>query len=135
MYVEGDPLSYGDPYGLTSQMCLYPGFNNDWPHAFTCVNGKCAGWYPSSSRNGRPVGEWKAMINSDGGYGNDNSEVSNSYCRDILSCDDEFTDKCILECRKNPPSRYNVFYSNCFTVAADCVSRCVVSSCKQKLLN
>ncbi|QTD47370.1 hypothetical protein J1M35_11765 [Ottowia testudinis] len=133
-YVGGNPLGFTDSMGLKSQICFYKGFNNDWPHVFTCVNGDCAGWYPSSSSNGKPKGPWGAMLDSDGQYINDNDEVSKSYCRDVKSCDEEFTDQCILQCRNNPPSSYNVFTSSCFNAAKDCEQKCVARSCANKLL-
>ena len=135
-YVGGNPLGFSDASGLKAQMCFYQGFNNDWPHVFTCVDGNCAGWYPSGYSGRKPKGPWEAMLNSNGAYVSDNDLVSESMCKDVPTCEESYTDQCILECRtsKNSPSSYNVLDSNCFTAANQCVKSCAAKSCQRKFL-
>src|SRR5260370_1078239 len=77
-YVGGNPLNFIGPKGLEAQICTYPGFNNDWPHVFTCVNANCAGWYPSGYSGAKLKGPWAAIMNSNGAYVYDSDIVYKS---------------------------------------------------------
>lgn len=136
-YAENTPTGYIDPLGLASQICTYPGGQGQWPHMFTCVNGNCAGWYPSMASGTTPKGPWEAMINSNGAYVPDNDKVSKSYCAAVSSCDEAYTDQCILACRNNAnrPSHYNVVSSSCINAVQQCVEGCVINSCKMRIMN
>ncbi len=134
-YVGGNPLQLKDPSGLNSEMCFYPGFDQDWPHSFTCVNGNCAGWYPTDGKGDKSKGPWEGMLISDGAYFKDNDKVPKSYCTPIPNCDEKAMDQCMLQCRLNPPSSYSITDSNCFTAAKDCATQCTMKSCKSKKIN
>ena len=114
-------------------MCFYEGFNQDWPHVYTCVNGNCAGWYPRGSKNGDEKDGFLGMFYSDGGYAKDNDLVPKSSCRSIPNCDEKAMDQCMLECRLNPPAKYDLLGSNCFHAANDCAAKCQINSCKKRL--
>lgn len=109
-----------------SEMCFYPGFNQDWPHTFTCVNGNCAGWYPTDGKGDKDKGPWGGMIISDGAYFKDNEKVPKSHCTPIPNCDEKAMHQCMLQCRLNPPSSYSLTDSNCFTAAKDCATQCAI---------
>ena len=91
-YAENNPTGYIDPLGVASQIGTFPGDKESWPHMFTCVNGNCAGWYPSMASGTKPKGPWEAMINSNGAYSPDEDKVSKSYCAAVSTCDEKYTD-------------------------------------------
>ena len=134
-YVGGDPINSTDSSGLKSEICFYEGFNRDWPHVYTCVSGNCAGWYPRGSRNGEYKDGFSGMFDSDGAYIKDNDLVPKSFCQPIPSCDEKAMGRCMLECRLNPPAKYDLVDSNCFHAAKDCAAQCQIKSCKKKLMD